>query len=344
MPALREQDFDKLATQVVDEFLAKRAKLADAAANVAMQNQMNPDQIERLTQSANTMAFLRMMENTKAQGGQDLTQEFDPIDSRQVIRIVIDQTGVHVEADPSVDVQSGHGGGMGGAEHELPDEMTALRGGGEDPHAQPQGMPGMPETQGAPGMPGMPGDDAPPPDGMPEGLEGAEGDEDDEGDEKAPPFGKKPKAKAKTKDEDKPEKKKPETPKEAAQRMMRTRKLADILEDQRLQADLVFEETFDKLAARFKRIYTAVSFEAFEKDALAEHGDEYGVQILNGLREARHLPPLEETDARNKIASLEDRHVTEESIELSLFGDLVKTAQEAKRLEQGIAVLRAQCA
>jgi hypothetical protein len=318
MPALREQDFDKLAAQVVDEFLAKRAKLADAAADVAMQHQMNPDQIERLTQSANTMAFLRMMEDTKAQGGQDLTQEFDPIDSRQVIRIVIDQTGVHVEADPSVDIQSS--GGAGGVEHELPDEMSALRnGGGED-----QGMPGaMPE--------GL--------EGPPEGLEG----EEPEGDEKAPPFGKKPKAKAKDKDDDKPEKKKPETPKEAGQQLMRTRKLAGILEDQRRQADVVFEETYEKLASRFKRLYSAMSFEAFEKDALAEHGDEYGIQVLNGLREARKMPPLEETDARSKIAALDDRHLTEESVELSLFGDLVKTAREAKRLEQGIAVLRAQC-
>jgi len=325
MPALREQDFDKLATQVVDEFLAKRAKLADAAAQVAMQNKMNPDQIERLTQSANTMAFLRMMEDTKAQGGQDLTQEFDPIDSRQVIRIVIDQTGVHVEADPSVDVQQS--GGNGEDHHELPNEMAALRGsGGEDM------------------QPGMPGGEEPMPEGL--GLDGGgseDGDEGEEPDGKAPPFGKKPKAKAKAKDDDKPEKKKPETPKEAGQRLMRTRKLAGILEDQRLQADIVFQDTYEKLAARFKRIYTAVAFDTFEKDALAEYGDEYGIQILNGLRETRKMPPLEEQDARSKVAALEDRHVTEESIELSLFADLVKTARDAKRLEHGIAVLRSQC-
>jgi hypothetical protein len=321
MPALREHDFDKLATQVVDEFLAKRAKLADAAANVAMQNGLNPDQIERLTQSANTMAFLRMMEDTKAQGGQDLTQEFDPVDSRQVIRIVIDNTGVHVEADPSVDVQP-TGGAPGG--DELPDEMSALR------------------AQGSPGE--MPG-------GMPEGMPGGEPPEMDAAggapSKKAPPFGKKNKKDGDddAEDDETPKKsKKPESEKEAGQRMMRTRKLAGVLEDQRLQADIVFEDTYEKLAARFKRIYTAMPFEAFEKDALAEHGDEVGIQVLNILRTGRNMPALGMEEACSKVAALEDRHLTEESVELSLFGALVKTAREAKRLDHGIAVLRSQCA
>lgn len=323
MPALREQDFDKLATQVVDEFLAKRAKLADAAAHVAMQNGLNPDQIERLTQSANTMAFLRMMEDTKAQGGQDLTQEFDPVDSRQVIRIVIDNTGVRVEADPGVDVQP-TGGAPGG--DELPDEMSALR------------------AQGDPGeMPGEMQEDMP-------GEEPPEMDAADGASKKTPPFGKKNKKDdadddAEDSDDEVPKKsKKPESAKEAGQRLMRTRKLAGVLEDQRLQADIVFEDTYEKLAARFKRLYTALPFEAFEKDALAEHGDEIGIQVLNVLRTGRNMPALEMEEACRKVAALEDRHLTEESTELRLFGELVKTAREAKRLDHGIAVLRSQCA
>ena len=315
MPALREQDFDKLATQVVDEFLAKRAKLADAAANVAMQNGLNPDQIERLTQSANTMAFLRMMEDTKAQGGQDLTQEFDPVDSRQVIRIVIDNTGVHVEADPSVDVQPTGGAPSG---DELPDEMSALRAQGG-----PEEIPG-----------GMPED-------MPPGMDATETPSP----KKAPPFGKKDKKDGDDEDDEAPKKsKKPESAKEAGQRLMRTRKLAGVLEDQRLQADIIFDETYEKLAAQFKRLYSSMPFEAFEKDALAEHGDEFGIQVLNMLRTNRNLPPLDLEDAYSKVAALEDRHLTEDSVELRLFGELVKTAREAKRLDHGIAVLRSQCA
>jgi hypothetical protein len=300
MPALREQDFDKLASQVVDAYLSKRSKLADAAAQVAMDNRLNPDQIERLSQAANTQTFLRMMENTKAQGGQDLTEEFDPIDSGQVIRIVIDNTGVHVNADPSVDVQGGNQDGpMPGSENELPDEMAALR--GEEA--------------------------APPP------LSGSE-EEVDDTDGEAPAK--------KTDKKDKKDSKKSE--KEAMFRKLRLRKLAGVLEDQRRQADIYFEDTAEKLAARFRKLYSAMNYDAFEKDALAEHGDEYGIQIINAMRDTRKLPPLSVDNARSKIAALEDRHVSTDSAELALFGELVKTAREATRLEKGIAVLRSQCA
>lgn len=298
MPALREQDFDKLASQVVDAYLSKQSKLADAAAQVAMDNRLNPDQIERLSQAANTQTFLRMMENTKAQGGQDLTEEFDPIDSGQVIRIVIDNTGVHVNADPSVDVQSGDAGAPPqGNENELPDEMAALR-----------------------------GEDAP----MPP-MDASTGDADSD---ETPTK----------KTEKKPEKKDKKSEKEAMFRKLRLRKLAGVLEDQRRQADLYFEDTSEKLAARFKKLYSAMNYDAFEKDALAEYGDAYGVQIINAMRDARKLPPLSDDSARSKIAALEDRHVTTDSPELALFGELVKTAREATRLEKGIAVLRSQCA
>lgn len=279
MPALREQDFDKLAAQVVDEFLSKRAKLADAAAKVAQQNGLNPDQIERLTQSANTMTFLRMMENAKAAGATDLTQEFDPIDSRHVIKIVIDNTGVHIDPGPGADIQQGQHG-----QEELPNEMAAVRG------------------------------------GMP------------------------PNAEHEAQESPKVEKEEHESPKEAGFRIMRTRKLAGVLEDQLRQAHLLFDETHEKLAARFKRLSNLNGFDAFEKDALADHGDTYGIAVLNSLRETRNMPLLSDADGFRKSAALADHHVTEETVELTLFGDLVKTAREAHRLAQGIAFLRTQCA
>ncbi len=55
MRPYREQDFDQMATRVVDRFMTGQ-KLADVAAQEAQQSQLNPDQIERLTHSANTMA------------------------------------------------------------------------------------------------------------------------------------------------------------------------------------------------------------------------------------------------------------------------------------------------
>jgi hypothetical protein len=121
MPVLREQDFDKLANQVVEQFLAGKTKLADAVAKLASDNGLNPDQIERLVQAANTQTFLRMMDQRKKEGAADLMHEFDPVDSKQVIRIVIDGAGVHI-LPPKGDAPSL---GMEGPQDsdELPDEM-----------------------------------------------------------------------------------------------------------------------------------------------------------------------------------------------------------------------------
>ena len=140
MPVFREQDFDKLATRVVDQFLEGKTKLADAAAEEALQSGLNPDQIERLVQSANTQTFLRMMDQRKKDGAGDLTHEFDPIDSRQVIRIVIDRTGVHI--DGPHDHSSNEAEENGSTEQgELPDEMSAIRAAPEMPEGMPEGMP-----------------------------------------------------------------------------------------------------------------------------------------------------------------------------------------------------------
>lgn len=99
MRALQEQDFDKMASKVVDRFM-NGSKLADAATEEAMGGQLGPDQIERLVQSANTMAFLRLMEQQKGQGGApDMTHEFDPIDPRQVIQQILGKVDVpHMDA------------------------------------------------------------------------------------------------------------------------------------------------------------------------------------------------------------------------------------------------------
>lgn len=132
MPVLREQDFDKLAARVVDRFLSGEAKLADAAAEEATANGLNPDQIDRLAQAANTQTFLRMMDERKTAGAQDLMHEFDPIDSRQVIRLVIDNAGVHVmPSEPGMDMSDAglHGEMPVGSPEmapdmdEIPDEM-----------------------------------------------------------------------------------------------------------------------------------------------------------------------------------------------------------------------------
>lgn len=300
MPVLREQDFDKMATEVVDRFFTGQAKLADAAAEMAGSHGLNPDQIERLVQAANTMTFLRGMEQRKQEGAGDLLHEFDPIDARHVIRIVIDGAGAHVMPDGE---EQGHGDEM-----ELPDEMSGM-------HMNPaEGEPGHEDSPEVEECEEKCHDKLDPP-----GVKTKKKYEpDDEADEAAPPS------------------------KEA--RIMRAQKLAGILEDQYRQAEWAYEERFDALASRFKRVYNPMSFEAFEKDAMAEFGDEVGLTILNGLRAARKLPALEKQAAFEKTAALQDRHITIESPELHLFEELHQIATKAAQLSDGIAWVKTQCA
>lgn len=123
MRALREQDYDEMAGRVVDRFLGGGVKMADAAVEEAINGQLNADQIERLVQAANTMAFLRMMEARKAEGERDMTHEFEPLETRSVIRSIIDagpdlcQTGPDEPEMPQDD----------GDAAPLPDEMGERR-------------------------------------------------------------------------------------------------------------------------------------------------------------------------------------------------------------------------
>lgn len=95
--------------------------MADAAVEEAVQGQLNADQIERLVQAANTMAFLRMMETRKAEGERDMTHEFEPLETRSVIKSIIDAgpqlDGAEPQPAPTPD----------GDDAPLPDEMRERR-------------------------------------------------------------------------------------------------------------------------------------------------------------------------------------------------------------------------
>jgi len=306
MRAFREQDFDQMAERVVDRFM-HGDKLADAASEEAANGSLNPDQIARMVQAANTQAFLRLMDQQKAQGVPDMTHEFDPIDAHQVIQKLVGSVNVpHMDA----------GGGMPHAEPDgdegpLPNEMQRHDLGGDEPD--------------------LPADD-----------DGA--DDDNDG-----PFPKGVKQKAKD-DGDKPKKKAPpsfppkDEPKEAAFRSRRMDKLAAVLEDQYKQAEWAFEDAFANLQLQLKRASGAPSPEAFEKDALALHGDQLGVVMLNMVKQAQGLPLIEADEASVKTAALADRHLVEDTETNRLFATIVKIAAEAMRLQQGAAYARAQCA
>lgn len=340
MPILREQDFDKIATRVVDRFMSGKAKLAEAAAEEAVGASMNPDQIDRLSQSANVMAFLRMMDKQKEQGNPDLTQEFDPIDARKVIKIIIDNTGVHVEDESGGDTSQGEmhpGGGMhpggeigegapppmGG---ELPDEMQAMR--GDEP---PKGMPhGMNPAEGEPGH-----EDSPE-------VEECEEDCHDALDPAGVKTEKKNKSPFPKKDK---KKEKSEGQKKEASwiQSQRAIKVATVLEDQLREAEWAFQDLGNSLTTMFKRASAPMAFEAFEKDALAECDGPVGLQVLNMLREERGMPAMDSNTAQTKTAALQDRHITEDSRELAVFEKLVKIASEAIRLQEALEHVRSQC-
>lgn len=316
MRAFREQDFDQMAERVVDRFM-NGDKLADAATQEAMGGELNPDQIARLAQSANTMAFLRLMEHQKSQGGHDMTNEFDPIDARQIIQQLIAQASPMVQGHPA-DATGGMGGmppqgDMGGDEGPLPDEMGRHDLGGDDP------------------------DDPTP---------SADGDDDAADDDG--PFPKGPKQKAKD-DKDKPKKKAPpfaakkDEPKEAAFREHRLRKFADVLEDQYKQAEWAFEDNLANLTRHLNRAHGAPTMEAFEKDALALHGHDIGFVVLNMVRGERGLSSIEFDDARSKVAALADRHIVEETEATRIFDRLVKIARDAAKLRGGATHVRSLC-
>lgn len=146
MRALREQDYDEMASRVVDRFLDGSVKMADAAVEEAVQGQLNADQIERLVQAANTMAFLRMMEARKAEGERDMTHEFEPLETRSVIKSIID-------AGPNLDqpMPDGHAvSPISGDDEPLPDEMGERR--------KAQGPENVPDVSATPDGPFPKGD------------------------------------------------------------------------------------------------------------------------------------------------------------------------------------------
>jgi hypothetical protein len=330
-----ERDFDDMARRVVDKFASEQLPLADGAAHEAMQGQLNPDQIERLVQAANTMAFLRMMEEREqGRGGGmlDLTSEFDPADTRGVLQHILQQTP----------------GMSGGGEHEmphaepdgdewspLPDEMAAHHGGPPMEGAAPGGEEAeMPDLAGGGGS-GPPKKDkskAPPI------------DEDNDG-----PFPKGDKQKAKDDGEKDKKKKSPAKAPEKDEKLAavvhdrRLRKLADQLDDQLLQAELDFDDGYARLGQALKVAHNAPKLEALEKDAVALDGGPYTVAVLNLLREERGLESLDAGAARTKHAEITDRHVVSEYPALREFEKLAKIAEEADKLRRGAEYVRSQC-
>jgi hypothetical protein len=306
MRAYQEKDFDQMAQRVVDRFMSGE-KLADMAAMEAQQGQLNPDQVARLVQAANTMAFLRLMEQQKQQGVPDMTGEFDPIDPRQVLQHIMGGVDLPHEEPPHAEPD--------GDEGPLPNEI------GEGEAMMASGQGGEPK-----GEPPIDDDNDGP---FPKGEKQKSKDDD----------GKKDKPEKK----EPPKESKKDEAKEAAFRGERRRKFASVLEDQYKQAEWLFEDTFGALERSLSRAWGGPSLEAFEKDAMALRGDAFGAVVLNLVRESRRLPPLTHEDICAKHAALVDRHLVTENEATRLFEKLASIAAEADKLRRGAEFVRIQC-
>lgn len=295
MRALREQDYDEMAGRVVDRFLSGGVKMADAAVEEAVQGQLNADQIERLVQAANTMAFLRMMEARKAEGERDMTHEFEPLETRSVIRSIIDM-GPNLDQPPS----DGSINMPVDNDESLPDEMGKRRN-----IQEPKDL--------------LDVSDGPFPKGEHQKAQERSGD-------------KKPPAKARDKD----------LKKEAMVRNNRLIKLASVFDDQLIAAEMAFDDGYGRLSHLFKLAHGAPQFEEFEKDAMAVEGNRHGLAVLNLMRKDRGLP-LHGLDAVEKAAQLHDRRIVDDAQPIREFRALVKIAQQAERVRNGVRHVRSLC-
>lgn len=83
---MRRSDYEKLAEKVVDA-LEDGGSLEEGVVEVAKEKSLNPEQIRRLVELANTAAFLRLFGETS---GDDRMVDFDVADPRAVIKKFFD--------------------------------------------------------------------------------------------------------------------------------------------------------------------------------------------------------------------------------------------------------------
>lgn len=121
---------------------------------------------------------------------------------------------------------------------------------------------------------------------------------------------------------------------------MRLRKLADNLEVEVKIAGARWESTIDELTRRFRKAPGyGPSFLDFEKDAVASEGMAV-VPELAALREALRLPATQ--ISREKVASLQERHVYEDSPELVLLKKAAEQRDAYAALKNGHAEVAAR--
>lgn len=116
------------------------------------------------------------------------------------------------------------------------------------------------------------------------------------------------------------------------------RKLAEEFEVERLSAGQRWEDALTKIAREFRKAPGyGPNFVMFEKDALADYGMDAWPELA-GIRETLKLSM--ELPAPTKIASLQDRHVTENTKELKLLKEAMEIREDYERFTGGLTWIR----
>lgn len=105
MPRFDETTLEKRATEVVDRFLREKIALTEGVVDAAQEENLNPEQLKRLVETVNNMAFLKKFEGAPDRLG---ASEFEPASADAALQRILEQAGA--EADQA----------------ELPGEPTAV--------------------------------------------------------------------------------------------------------------------------------------------------------------------------------------------------------------------------
>lgn len=117
--------------------------------------------------------------------------------------------------------------------------------------------------------------------------------------------------------------------------VMALQKLAAEFEIERVSAGRQWEESLAKLASEFRKAPGyGPQYAPFEKDAFAECGMDTLPEVLF-LRDALRYPPLE--PSRDKVAALQERHVTEDTAQLRALKVAQSFREDYARFSAGLA-------
>lgn len=87
MPLMDENLLQKLAAEVVRRFQTTKIALTDGVVDAAQQNELNPEQIKRLVETANNMAFQQRFEGAPDRMA---ASEFEPADANAALKRLVD--------------------------------------------------------------------------------------------------------------------------------------------------------------------------------------------------------------------------------------------------------------